>query len=586
MRPAPAPEGARRVLLVGMMGAGKSTVGRLVANELGWPYVDSDEQVEAFTGRSVRELFEAGGEQAFRPLEQQALAAALDGDGPAVVSVAGGAVLSPANRALLRRAGTVVWLRASPDTLLRRILADADPAGDRGRGGADHRPLLGDDPAAALARLDAERRPVYQGVADVVVDVDELSPDAVAARVLEHVDAGPHAGLHAGLHAGPHAGPKTAPQGSRDRRRVITVPVFPPGVSGVSGADGTGGAGGAARSAYEVVVGAGASCELAALVARRAPGARQAAVVTDEVVAATGWFAGVDPGVPFEVHTVAAGERAKTLSSVEQLCRGFAAAGLARGDVVVAVGGGVVTDLAGYAAASYHRGVAYCTIATTLLGQVDAAIGGKTGVNLPEGKNLVGAFWQPAGVLCDTALLATLPEREWASGRGEMAKYTFLGEPALAMLTLEAQVARCVAVKAAFVAEDERETGRRVLLNYGHTLAHALEAAALDAGADLRHGEAVAVGLVYAALLARRLERIDEARVALHRETVRRFGLSDRLPSELEGVDVKELLAYMARDKKAAHDLALVLDGPRGVELVHGVAPHDALGALEELSCT
>ncbi len=337
---------------------------------------------------------------------------------------------------------------------------------------------------------------------------------------------------------------------------------------------------------YDVLVGDGASGELARLVAERVPAARQAALVTDGTVAAAPWFGGVDPGIPFNVHAVEAGERAKTLSNVEALCRAFAREGLSRSDVVVAVGGGVVTDLAGFAAASYHRGTAYCTVATTLLCQVDAAIGGKTGVDLPEGKNLVGAFFQPEGVLCDTALLESLPAREWASGRGEIAKYTFLGETGLPELVLDEQVARCVARKAAAVGADEREAGQRVLLNYGHTLAHALEGAALDAGCDLRHGEAVAVGLVYAALLAHRLRRISEERVAFHREVVERFGLSSRLPAGMQDVDHEELLSYMARDKKAAHDLAFVLDGPDGVELVHGVSPDDARFALEELACS
>ena len=364
---------------------------------------------------------------------------------------------------------------------------------------------------------------------------------------------------------------------------MITVPVVL-GAGEAARTDGEAGARG-----YDVLVGDGASARLADLVARRVPSARRAAVVTDEAVAATPWFARMDPGLPYEVHAVEAGERAKTMANVESLCRAFALSGLARSDVVVAVGGGVVSDLGGFAAAVYHRGTPYCTVATSLLGQVDAAIGGKTGVNLPEGKNLVGAFWQPTGVLCDTALLETLPRREWASGRGEMAKYTFLGEPELLELPFEAQVGRCVARKAMVVAADERETGTRVLLNYGHTLAHALEAAALRSGVDLRHGEAVALGLVYAAGLARRLGRIGDDRVALHHEVVKRFGLSDRLPPGLEGMDPEELLSYMARDKKAAHDLSFVLDGPRGVELVRGVAVKDALGALEELedrSCT
>jgi shikimate kinase len=177
----------RRVLLVGMMGAGKTTVGELLARRLDWRYVDSDEEVQAFTGHTVKELFEAGGERAFRPLESKALAAALEGDEPAVVSVAGGAVLDPANRALLRRAGTVVWLRAGPETLLQRVRADMASAAHDGADGDDHRPLLEHDPEETLARLDRERRPLYEEVASVVVDVDDLEPEGVADEVLRLV---------------------------------------------------------------------------------------------------------------------------------------------------------------------------------------------------------------------------------------------------------------------------------------------------------------------------------------------------------------------------------------------------------------
>lgn len=337
---------------------------------------------------------------------------------------------------------------------------------------------------------------------------------------------------------------------------------------------------------YDVVVGDGAAAELAGLVAARVPAAKSAAIVTDEHIAAQDWFATIDPGIASSVFTVPAGERAKRLATVETLCRGFARAGIGRADVVVAVGGGVVTDLAGFAAAVYHRGVSYCSVATSLLAQVDAAIGGKTGVDLPEGKNLAGAFWQPAGVLCDTALLSTLPDREWACGRGEMAKYVFLGAPDLLELPLTDQIAACVQVKAAAVANDERESGAsaRVRLNYGHTLAHALEAASLSSGRPdvLAHGEAVAIGLVYAAVLARQLGRIDDDRVAAHMEVVERFGLSAALPVDL--ADHEELISYMARDKKATHDLTFVLDGSRGIELVHGVSPTDAREALAALA--
>jgi 5-deoxy-5-amino-3-dehydroquinate synthase len=340
-----------------------------------------------------------------------------------------------------------------------------------------------------------------------------------------------------------------------------------------------------ADRSYEVLVGDGARQELARVVAETVPGARRAAVVTQEGIGVV-----VDPGLDHRVFTVPDGESAKTLGVVEELCRGFARAGLSRADVVVAVGGGVVTDLAGFAAASFQRGTAYVNVATSLLGQVDAAIGGKTGVNIPEGKNLIGAFWQPSAVLCDIGVLATLPPREWASGRGEVAKYallgisTPLGGPPTADLPLEDQVARCAAIKSAVVSSDEREGDRRMLLNYGHTLAHALEAAAFDdAGTDLRHGEAVAVGLVFAALLARRLGRIDDARVAHHRRVVGGFDLAVGLPA---GSDPERLLTFMGRDKKARGDLVFVLDGPDGAEVVRGIAATDVVATLADMEST
>ena len=273
------------------------------------------------------------------------------------------------------------------------------------------------------------------------------------------------------------------------------------------------------------------------------------------------------------------GEAAKSLTTIEHITRAFATAGVTRHDVVVAVGGGMVTDVAGFAAAVWHRGVPVVHVATTLLGMVDAAIGGKTAVNLPEGKNLVGAFWQPIGVVCDLDALDTLPARERRSGDGEMAKYHFLTGDDLAALPLADRVARCVALKAAVVADDEREGGRRALLNYGHTLGHAVEVAS---GHTVTHGEAVGVGLVYAAELARALGRIDGDRVAEHRRVVGEvYDLDTRLPA---GLDPDELMALMARDKKALDGLTFVLDGPAGVEVVSGVDPAVARATLTTLT--
>ena len=340
-----------------------------------------------------------------------------------------------------------------------------------------------------------------------------------------------------------------------------------------------------AERSYEVVVGDGARHELARVIAEGVPSARRAVVVTQEGIGVE-----VDAGLPTDVVTVPDGESAKSLAQVEALCRHFARSGLNRADVVVAVGGGVVTDLAGFAAATFQRGTAYVNVATSLLAQVDAAIGGKTGVNIPEGKNLVGAFWQPRAVLCDTATLATLPPREWASGRGEVAKYGLLGIETpfggapTADLPLDEQVTRCAAIKAEVVASDEREGDRRMVLNYGHTLAHALEASAFgDDGVDLRHGEAVAIGLVFAALLARRMDRIDDARVEHHRRVIGGFDLATDLPP---GTDPDRLLSFMGRDKKAQGDLTFVLDGPSGVDVVRGIDRAEVVATLADMEST
>ena len=320
---------------------------------------------------------------------------------------------------------------------------------------------------------------------------------------------------------------------------------------------------------YDVHVGAGARARLGSAMPA---GARRAAVITQANV---GWA--VDSGLDQSVLEVPDGEEAKSLAEVERLCRVLSAAGFTRSDVIVAVGGGVVTDLAGFVAAVYHRGIRYVSVPTTLLAQVDAAIGGKTGVNLAEGKNLVGAFWQPHAVLCDTDVLATLPPREMLSGQGELAKYHFLTGEDLDALDLGERIAAAVRIKAGVVAADEREGGRRAILNYGHTLAHAVETAGRY---DLRHGEAVALGLVYAAEVAARMGRIDEDRVAEHRRVVTGYGLPARLPAML---DDDELLALFGRDKKAIDGVTLVLDSARGVEPVAGVPEpvlRDALAAI------
>ena len=241
-----------------------------------------------------------------------------------------------------------------------------------------------------------------------------------------------------------------------------------------------------ADRSYSVVVGSGVSKELENFLPRTA---KRAVIVTQENIPFS-----INLSLPHTTVLIGNGEQFKSLQTIEVISEQFAKFGLTRSDVVIGLGGGMVTDVAGFAAASWHRGTAVVQIPTTLVGMVDAAIGGKTGVNIAQGKNLIGAFWQPSAVLCDIDALKTLPDRETRCGLGEVAKYHFLTGDDLLALELSARIARCVEIKADIVAADERETGGRAVLNYGHTLAHALER---SSDFELAHGEAVAIGMIF-----------------------------------------------------------------------------------------
>lgn len=333
---------------------------------------------------------------------------------------------------------------------------------------------------------------------------------------------------------------------------------------------------------YDVVLANGARHELANLIRSRAPRAQAVAIVTSPSLRTQPWF-GFDSGLSEHVIEVPDGERAKTLATLDELCERLAGVKLSRHDVVVAVGGGAVTDLAGFAAAIYLRGVALIQVPTSLMGQVDAAIGGKTAVNLAAGKNLVGAFHQPLGVLCDFDTLSTLPERERLSGLGEVAKCCLLEgwrSSQVAGVSLNDLAIMSVQLKANIVSGDERESGQRALLNYGHTLAHAIEVLALERDVDeLRHGEAVAVGLAFAARLAHRLGRIDQGEVENHDALLRAFGLYAQLPTHFVTSD---LVGVMGQDKKAHHDLTFVLAGADGFAVVRDIDASVVATVLDE----
>jgi 3-dehydroquinate synthase len=345
----------------------------------------------------------------------------------------------------------------------------------------------------------------------------------------------------------------------------------------------------------EVIIGPGVLDRVGAVLAGR----RRVAVVSHPAVA--GAYADTlassleAAGVRHEVLLIEDGEDAKSLATVGDLCRRFARGGLLRADAVVALGGGVVGDTAGFAAAVYHRGVDVVQVPTTLLAQVDSAIGGKTGVNLPEGKNLVGAFHPPVAVVADTDTLATLADREYRSGLGEVVKYALMPAGAVVAALLDAHadavvardpavlgklVAACVDIKLGVVAADpEERTGARATLNLGHTFAHALET---GGGYDLRHGEAVAVGLAFAGALAEGLGRIGPAEAARFRELPASVGLPVAVPDGTT-LDRDALLALMRRDKKAKGGITFVLPGARGLETVDDpplAALHRAFAAV------
>ncbi len=491
------------LVVVGMPGVGKSALAHALAEVRGVTALDTDDLVDEMTGRSVQEWIRVEGEAAFREVEADALERALTED--VVVATGGGTLTSSRSRELLV-GQPVLWLDADVDTLLTR-LDETD------------RPLLEGDPRTRLSELADARRSLYAEAATWTLSGAQ-SLDALVPRV----DA------------------LLTP--SMTRRVEL------------------------GERSYDVVIARGARHRLAGLLSRSAPRARRAALLTPASLRVQPWF-DLSTGLETVVIEVPDGEAAKTFSTLEQVCEQLAHAGLSRHDVVVSVGGGAVCDLAGFVAAIYLRGVGVAHVATTLLAQVDAAVGGKTAVDLAAGKNLVGAFHQPLGVLCDLEVLDTLPEREWRSGWGEVVKCALLeGRDDVTPDEPAALVDLAVDLKARIVSSDEREGAQRALLNYGHTLAHAIEALALERDPDeLRHGEAVGVGLAFAARLALRLGRIEATRVEHVDEILTRFGLETRLKE----FDTEEILSYMARDKKAHHDLTFVLDGPRGVEVVSGV---------------
>ncbi len=537
----------RSIVLVGLMGAGKTSIGRRIAARLGLPFRDADAEIELAAGCTIPELFERFGEKEFREGERRVIRRLLAGE-PLVLATGGGAYMDADTRATIRREAVCVWLRAALPVLLRRVA------------GRTHRPLLRDgDHEAVLQRLMGVRHPVY-AEADIIVDCDDESPEITTGHVLDAILAWQPA-----------------------RRLSLAL----------------------SASSYDVVVGDGLLARAGALLAPVLP-QKRAVVITDDSVGPLHLKTLMDglaeTAIAATAITVRAGEASKSFANFEALVDGLLDAGVERRTAVIALGGGVVGDLAGFAAAATLRGLPFVQIPTTLLAQVDSSVGGKTGINTRHGKNLLGAFHQPRMVIADTGTLATLPVRELRAGYAEIVKAGLIGDAAF-FAWCEANgaaviagdraaqaeaVLRACAFKALVVGDDEREekpNDGRALLNLGHTFGHALEAE-LGYGTIL-HGEAVAVGIGLAFRFSASLGHCsaeDAERVIAHIAAV---GLPAELHHLNRRLSAERLVGHMRRDKKARDGkLVFVLSRGIGRAFTQGDIPaSDVIDLLRAEGC-
>jgi shikimate kinase/3-dehydroquinate synthase len=499
------------VVLVGFMGSGKSTVGPHLAQRLERPFVDLDDVIEADAGRSVAEIFSSEGEAGFRERESRCLQRVLEG-ASSVVAVGGGAPMRDENWARIRSGNTVVALMAEPGELARRLNGSSD------------RPLLQPGAPSVIASLLPSRLSRYMD-ADVVVKTDGIDPVKVAEQVHDRLSGG---GLE---------------------RIFIDVPGSP----------------------HEVTLGSNLS-NLVGSALQRMRLSGTVVVISDERVAARHAKPLIDAisaaGLTARLHLVPSGEAAKELAVLGAIYEALATAGIDRQGVLMALGGGTVGDVTGFAAATWMRGIRYVQLPTTLLAMVDSSIGGKTAINLPAGKNLVGAVHQPSAIYCDLDYLATLPDKDYRASLAEVIKAAIIADRSFAewlVANLSAvlrreppavrqAVARAIAIKASVVVQDPEENGARAILNYGHTVGHALERAA--GFGRLRHGEAVAWGMEVAALISLRAGACGPEAVEVQHSLLREAGLLADRPA----VGHAKLIEAMRHDKKSrAGELRWVL---------------------------
>lgn len=519
----------RHIFLIGLSGSGKSTVGRLLAQHLHVPLYDIDALVEEQCGARIPTLFSRYGEAYFRNCESRTLAEAIAASPSAVIATGGGIVLREENRALMARHGVRVLLTTDAETALAR-LQEQHAAARAQEVSPEVRPLLaGPDPLAALQSLWETRKSFYEE-AEYICSTQGKNPEHVAQEIL--------AMLH-----------------EEETEHVAPIPPIRRHLA-ISGG-------------YDIIVDWKGLERLLIYLQQLALPPRiflfsdsNVARLYGQQVTQQLTEAGFEP----HLYIIPAGEASKSQQQLYALYDWLMELRAERKEAIIALGGGVIGDMVGFAAATYLRGVPLIQIPTSLLAQVDAAIGGKTGINHPRGKNLIGTFYHPRLVLVDPALLLTLPTREYTEGWAEIVKYGIILDAGL-FEQLEANadelrmctnppislisqiVARCIDLKAMIIEEDEREQGRRAILNYGHTIGHALEQ--VTGYGTWLHGEAVSLGMVVAAELACRAGLFSREEAQRQNDLLAGFGL----PTTFTGrgkVNVDALLDATLQDKKVA----------------------------------
>jgi len=526
----------QQLVLIGLSGVGKSTVGRALADRLGWAFIDTDDAITEREGMTPAELLSQRGEPAFRKTEESVVVE-LAHRTPAVIATGGGAFLSARSRRALGERGFICYLDATPAAIAQRI---REGAGDV------RRPLLGDDAAnleVRLAQLDAERRPFYNH-ADLWVPVqahaaeDAAVTEAAVRRILAAWST-------------EAAARRAAPQ--RLERLGAAEPARGPAAIVDTGAE-----------RYPIWVGAGEYARLPERLQRLDLRDRRVFLLSDGSVMEQHGRAVAEAldaaGIAGASYIIPAGEQSKTLRVSDEIYRWLAGERAERRDVIAALGGGVVGDLAGFVAATYLRGMPLLQLPTSVLAMNDAAIGGKVAVDLPSGKNLVGAFHQPRAVISDVDTLRTLSRRAYIEGFAEVIKHALILDAVL-LETLRGDAARLTGsrldldlladvigrssrLKALIVSSDPTEQGLRAILNYGHTIGHGIETA--GEYTTYRHGEAVAVGMMGAARISAELGLVPPAFVEEQGQLLRTFGL----PTTAPGVQAPAVLAAMRLDKK------------------------------------